>query len=146
LSICKYTLKAPSGWIDKSMLIFSLPAPLESGVAPNIVVTGDHLDGEAGTDIAARLIAFATKRYKEMQAHLPDHAFHENRLFQVSGKPAAQILVSWQNGPVRLTQWVVFIAAGEEQVVVVTSTAADRDFLEHRPLFEKTLASLTVLN
>lgn len=146
MSIRQFAMDVPEGWSDKSMLIYSLPEPAKSGVAPNIVVTEDSLAGCDGTDDAARLSSFAAKRFDEMKANLPDPAFHEHRLLTFNGKPAAQILVSWQNGRIRLTQLVVFIASGGEKVIVATSTAADSDFLEHRPVFEKALSSLKIVN
>ena len=135
-------LTPPDGWVDRSMIAVSAPEPTATGVAPNLVVTRDvFLDEDKGGD-KERIRSFADRQLGFMREQLPEPVVHSQKLTQVAGKRAAEILVSWNSSGTRITQWVVFIARDEERVAVSTATANETDFAAHEPTFRETLAHI----
>lgn len=115
------------------MTILSSTSPGKSGLASNIVFTRE--DPATGATAADRLAAFAAARYREMSQSLPSPVFHVSRAVEIEGHPAQEIIVSWQNGAVRVSQWVVFLEGRDGQVLTGTATAAESEFNTSSPLF-----------
>ena len=136
------TARQPDGWVDRSMLAYSAPKAGRSGVAPNVVVTTDDLSSARGSNERGRIADFAGRQVAEMKEKLPSPVIHLQQPTQVDGREAMEVLVTWAQGAVRLTQWVVFVHRSPEQAVVATATAAEREFADHRDTFAEIVYSL----
>ena len=135
-------LKQPEGWEDRSMIACNGKTMPPSGVLPNFVVTQDKFGAMAEGDPIERIKAFAQKQVTDMETKLPSSSILSRTLTQVGGHHAAEVIVTWLHGSVRLCQIVTFTAWDQERVVISTATCAEEDFAELEPIFRRLIASL----
>lgn len=134
----------PEGWEDRSMVALNGKTMSASGVLPNFVITQDRFGAITEPDPVERIKAFAQKQVADMQAKLPSPVIISRALTQVSGRPAAEVIVTWLHGSVRLCQIVTFTMRDTERVVISTATCAEEDFGAQEPLFRTLIASLKI--
>ncbi|SIO29862.1 DcrB-related protein [Vannielia litorea] len=131
-------IRPPEGWSDKSMKIYTAATPGQAGMAANVVFSQEpQVDGAT---VEARLADFSAARHAEMQQALPSPLFHVVRQTVIEGHPAREFIVSWQNGPLRVTQWIVLLEGRDGMVVNGTATATEKEFNDAREVFEELFA------
>ena len=135
-------LTQPEGWEDRSMIACNGKTMPPSGVLPNFVVTQDSFGSINDPDPAERIRAFAQKQVTDMETKLPSPVILARTLTQVSGRPAAEVIVTWLHGSIRLCQIVTFTARDAERVVISTATCAEQDFAEKEPMLRTLIGSL----
>jgi len=135
-------IQKPDDWLDRSMIVYASETASKNGVAPNIVITHEVMSEFSQNTVAERIKSFATKQYNEMETNLPSPVFHHQELITVSGHSSAEILVSWQQGRIRLTQWIVMIGRDLERIAICTATAAEADFPKSRDTFSRIIHSI----
>lgn len=113
-----------------------------SGVLPNFVVTQDKFGTITEAGPAERIKVFAQKQVIDMETKLPSPSILSRTLTQVAGHHAAEVVVTWLHGSIRLCQIVTFTAWDQERVVISTATCAEEDFAEQEPIFRSLIASL----
>lgn len=128
----------PGGWLDKTMTVYSAPPDPARAMAPNIVISRDHLPaGETFREYCNRQIeAFRTS--------LPGFARISEGHGQVHARDAFQVQLTWESAAGTLRQRVFFIDAGSGVIVNYAASAANEDFAEHEPQFERGLATLRI--
>ncbi len=132
------TALRPSGWVDKTMIVYAAPADPAKTIAPNMVVARDAL----GASETFR--EYCNRQIDGFCATLPHFHREEEGPGQVHGHDAFQILFNWTSGAGTLRQRVFFISAGHGVVVTFTATAALDDFADQEGVFQQGLAGLTI--
>lgn len=132
------TATCPPDWLDKTMTVYSAP-PLEGrAMAPNIVVSRDHLPaGETFRE-------YCNRQIETFRTSLPGFERENEGFGQVHARDAFQVQLTWDSSAGLLRQRVFFIDAGGGVVVNYAASAAADDYAEHEPQFERGLASLRI--
>lgn len=128
----------PTGWIDKTMIVYSAPADPATPIAPNMLIARDAL----GANETFR--EYCNRQIDGFRATLPQFHRENEGPGQVHGFDAFQILFNWRSGAGTLRQRVFFISAGRGVVVTFTATAAFDEFQAHEVTFAQGLAGLTI--
>lgn len=130
--------KAPDGWFDKTMVIYSAPARPGETMTANIVIAR-HALGASET-----FREYCNRQIEGFRTTLPQfHRRHEEP-GRVHDLDAFQIEFTWTSGAGALRQRVFFIAAGDGVVVTYTATAADAEYDAHEAVFRQGLADLVI--
>ena len=133
------TAERPPGWFDKSMTVYSAPPVAGRSMAPNIVISRDQLlPGETFREYCNRQIA-------TFRTSLPGFTRETEGYGQVHARDAFQVQMTWSSAAGTLRQRVFFIDAGDGGLIVnFTASAADGDWAEQEPAFQRGLASLRI--
>lgn len=134
-------IHCPEGWSDRSMLVLTA-APGASGISPNLVVTRETLagSGQAPADIVRRVEAHVAEEIARWQgkpgyeALMRRHATPKNL--------SAEIRLIWTDGAAPLAQWLTFIAAAPDGIVVAAATASRGEMTALEPRFHAMLETL----
>ena len=123
------------------MLILSAPAPGQSGVAPNMVVTHDKVPPDLPPQHPERMHALLEKQVSEMREKM--NGFKELWRNVDGTYPVAEIMINWVTPQAPVGQWVTFAELTDGRLMVATATAGRDEFDEHHPTFRKMLESLS---
>ena len=127
----------PPGWLDKSMTVYSAPPVANRAMAPNIVVSRDHL--AAGETFRE----YCNRQFATFRSSLPGFEREAESFGRVGERDAFQVQMTWESAAGTLRQRVFFIDAAPVIVNYAASAAAD-DWAAHEPLFMAGLASLRI--
>ena len=132
------TLPRPADWHDKTMIVYSAPAGPASAMAANIVVSRDALaEGETFRE-------YCNRQVEAFRANLPHFHREAEGPGRVHDRDAFTIVFTWGSAAGVLRQRVFFISAESGVVVSYAATAAEADFAAHEPVFQQSLAGLTI--
>ena len=123
------------------MLIFSAPAPGAGGVTPNLVVTRDQRPRAASGHPVTRMEALLDAKIAEMQDNLVGFRLLDRRVLPSDGAATAEVRVAWNTPQAPVAQWVTFVE-NQDELIVVTATAAREDFPDVEPTFRQMMSTL----
>lgn len=134
-------IACPEGWADRSMLVLTAP-PGASGIAANLVVSREALagGGQAAADIARRIEAHVEGEIKRWKGK-PGYA-ELMRRHATPDLPTAEMRLVWTDGAEPLAQWLSFLPADLDTVVVAAATAPRGDMAALEPQFHAMLETL----
>ncbi|MDQ3323776.1 MAG: DUF1795 domain-containing protein [Acidobacteriota bacterium] len=110
----------PGGWSDRSMITL-VGATGASGIAANIVVTREEIDGFTGIE------DYAEGQKQAMAAEIEQLEILDERPTNLNGAQAFQRLQRFQIEDLIVQQAQTFVL-GENAVFVITGTASVEDF------------------
>ena len=137
-----WEIRTPNGWIDKSMLIMSAPGPGAHGVTANLVVTQDSMPAGLPAAGQQRYDALIDLHYNQMRDQLTRCKALERIASPDQNPPFGEISVEWVAPQGPLGQWVRWIEAGDNRMLVATGTAGRDDLEAHVPIFRKMIKTL----
>jgi hypothetical protein len=132
------SLPLPSGWFDKTMIVYSAPLDPGATMAANIVVSRDAL--AVGEDFPG----YCKRQLATFTSSLPKFALHQRQIGDFQGRRAARIDFEWASAAGQLCQAVTFIDAGGGVVVSFAGSAAAADFERYLPFFLDQLDRLVI--
>lgn len=128
----------PSGWIDKTMIVYAASPATGQVMAPTIVIGRDALVvGESFRE-------FCNRQVDTFRAGLPEFHREYEEPGRFGGRDAFQIGFSWRSAAGALRQRVFFIAVENGVIVTYAGTASADEFDTYAPLFEENLAALRI--
>lgn len=128
----------PSGWIDKTMIVYAAPPVPGQATAPTIVV------GRDATVAGESFREFCNRQVDTFRAGLPEFHREYEEPGRLGGRDAFQIGFSWRSAAGVLRQRVFFIAAENGVIVTYAGTASVDEFDTYAALFEEHLATLRI--
>lgn len=128
----------PGGWLDKTMTVYSAPPDPAREMAPNIVISRDHL--AAGETFRE----YCNRQIEAFRGSLPQFVRESEGHGQVHARDAFQVQLTWTSAAGTLRQRVFFVDAGGGVIVNYAASAAAEDFAAHEPQFERGLATLRI--
>ena len=135
-------IACPDGWLDRSMLVLTAAQPGPSGIAANLVVTRELLDGTAHdpAGVARRLEAHVAAEIARWQGR---PGYEEiMRRHATPDLPTAELRLVWADEAVALAQWLTFTAVDATTIVVAAATAPRGDMAVLEPQFRAMLETL----
>jgi len=111
----------PGGWADRSMITL-VGATGASGIAANIVVTREQIDGFMSVE------DYAETQKQAMAAEIEQLEILDERPTSLNGAAAFQRLQRFQIEDLIVQQAQTFVLSGDGSVFVITGTAAVEDF------------------
>ncbi len=118
----KWKSVLPDGWADRSMITL-VGATGAAGIAANVVVTRDDVDGQTSIE------DYAETQKQLMMQEIERAEILDERATTVNDMPAFQRLQRFQIEDLYIQQAQTFILGGGS-VFVITGTAAVEDFNE----------------
>ncbi len=131
-------LQPPSGWFDKTMLVFSAPIGPDETMAANIVVSRDALG--SGEDFAA----YCVRQEQTFAASLPGYELLLRQDGAFGDRDALRIELEWLSAAGKLRQIVTLIDAGAGAVVSFAGSGAPEQLDANRAVFEDALQRLVI--
>ena len=116
----KWKSVLPDGWVDRSMITL-VGATGAAGIAANIVVTREEIDGQTSVE------DYAETQKQLMMQEIERAEILDERATTVNDMPAFQRLQRFQIEDLYIQQAQTFILGGGS-IFVITGTAAVEDF------------------
>ncbi len=139
----EFNAKCPTGWADRSMLVYAMAPPTPtSGVVPNVVITRDRFEPFLPVGLPERLRSFVDIQVEEIKKRLREPQLHKRWTSRFKELDVEQIRLSWLSDITRVTQWVVFIAVTSEHVIIATASSAESEFERYKPQFLEAFGSI----
>ncbi|MEP6901752.1 MAG: DcrB-related protein [Actinomycetota bacterium] len=129
-----FNLQVPDDWQDRSIVSFiATVAPTE--FAPNIVVTKETINSALSVE------DYAHRQFSVTQAEVQGLSLLDRQNIEINGRPVVQIVQKISAHGLNLQQLQTFIL-GDEEIYILTCTAAAASFQQHLPQFQKIARSL----
>lgn len=136
-----FSLEAPAGWQDRTIVAFVAPPQPGEVAASNIVVTREV--GRPGETIHAHV----QRQILALAEELDDFEMHGSEDVRVAGRRAVQTRCTWSASTTVIEQTVVHVEReeGETTVMTLTCTCSVEASPRVWPVFSDVLASLEPL-
>lgn len=126
----------PRLWEDRTIVAYRAPTEGDA-VAPNVVVTREHLPSDAD------FVTFAENQLDEVARQLDGFVLHGTRELEVDGLPAVSVGFTSEDQGALVAQRMTMVQLPGGRVITVTMTAAQADLAQVAPLFERILDSFS---
>lgn len=137
-----WEIRAPDGWTDKSMLIMSAPGPGANGVTANLVVTRDKMPPDLPPEGHRRYDALIDFYHSEMRTKLTRCIMTDRTAAPDHVPPFAEACVTWVAPQGPIGQWLRWIDAGNDTMIVATGTTGRDDLAALTPVFRSMIGTL----
>ena len=126
----------PRHWDDKTLVAFAAPAQPGQALAPNLVMTRDHL-GEADT-----LHSYADRQLAELAGRVEGFELIAREDTSIGGAPAIALRFRARADKGTLEQRLVIAQGRRRGVYCFTATMSKDDAEQYGPLFDRMLSSV----